>query len=340
MRHFTSRLITSSRVRLAATYLSIIMVLSLGFSSIFYMQSIHEATTNLSRQSSELRSHLYFASPQYLQNVQDVQLNLFKKSLLKRLAVLNLGMLVLGGCISIVLAKRSIRPLEEALESQSRFTSDAAHELRTPLTAMKTEIEVALRSKKLSGKDAKDTLSSSLEEIAKLEVLTSALLRLARDSNNTDRTHWQNYKLSDILVAAKERLSEKAKSNKIDVKLPENNLTVFGDPDQLVELFVTVLGNAIKYSSEGSSVNIKAGKQGEDSIKVQIIDTGIGIAEVDIPHIFERFYRADQSRNKTKIDGYGLGLSLAKSIADSHDGKISVKSVHGKGSTFTIVLPK
>lgn len=339
MKSFTARLIASSRVRLAVTYLAIIMVLSFGFSGFLYAQSVQEAKGNLSRQSTRLRDYLYFTSPEQIQSIQDNQLQAFKKSLIKRLLVLNLGMFVLGGCLSIILAKRSLRPMERALEAQSRFTSDAAHELRTPLTAMKTEIEVALRSKKLRLSEAKETLSSSLEEVVKLELLTSALLRLARDSRNIDRTYWQHYKLADILQTAYDRLAEKAKLRDIGIELPKTKLIIFGDPDQLVELFVTLLGNAIKYSPNKSKIQIKAHKDHNSMVVVKVIDNGIGISQIDLPHIFERFYRADHSRNKSKVDGYGLGLSLAESIVKTHNGKITVKSTVGEGSVFTVLLP-
>ena len=339
MKSSTARLIASSRVRLAVTYLAIIMVLSFGFSGFLYAQSVQEAKGNLSRQSTRLRDYLYFTSPEQIQSIQDNQLQAFKKSLIKRLLVLNLGMFVLGGCLSIILAKRSLRPMERALEAQSRFTSDAAHELRTPLTAMKTEIEVALRSKKLRLSEAKETLSSSLEEVVKLELLTSALLRLARDSRNIDRTYWQHYKLADILQTAYDRLAEKAKLRDIGIELPKTKLIIFGDPDQLVELFVTLLGNAIKYSPNKSKIQIKAHKDHNSMVVVKVIDNGIGISQIDLPHIFERFYRADHSRNKSKVDGYGLGLSLAESIVKTHNGKITVKSTVGEGSVFTVLLP-
>ncbi len=339
MKSFTARLIASSRVRLAVTYLAIIMVLSFGFSGFLYVQSVQEAKGNLSRQSTRLRDYLYFTSPEQIQSIQDNQLQAFKKSLIKRLLVLNLGMFVLGGCLSIILAKRSLRPMERALEAQSRFTSDAAHELRTPLTAMKTEIEVALRSKKLKLSEAKETLSSSLEEVVKLELLTSALLRLARDSRNIDRTYWQHYKLADILQTAYDRLAEKSKLKDIGIELPKTKLIIFGDPDQLVELFVTLLGNAIKYSPNKSKIQIKAHKDHNSMVVIKVIDNGIGISQIDLPHIFERFYRADHSRNKSKVDGYGLGLSLAESIVKTHNGKITVKSTVGEGSVFTVLLP-
>ena len=339
MKSFTARLIASSRVRLAVTYLAIIMVLSFGFSGFLYVQSVQEAKGNLSRQSTRLRDYLYFTSPEQIQSIQDNQLQAFKKSLIKRLLVLNLGMFVLGGCLSIILAKRSLRPMERALEAQSRFTSDAAHELRTPLTAMKTEIEVALRSKKLKLSEAKETLSSSLEEVVKLELLTSALLRLARDSRNIDRTYWQHYKLADILQTAYDRLAEKSKLKCIGIELPKTKLIIFGDQDRLVELFVTLLGNAIKYSPNKSKIQIKAHKDHNSMVVIKVIDNGIGISQIDLPHIFERFYRADHSRNKSKVDGYGLGLSLAESIVKTHNGKITVKSTVGEGSVFTVLLP-
>lgn len=339
MKSITNRIIRSSRVRLASTYLAIIMVLSFGFSAIFYTQSVHEASINLSRQSVELKDYLYFATPDDLQNIQDGQLKLFKHSLVKRLVALNIGMLILGGCVSILLATRALRPLEDALESQSRFSSDAAHELRTPLTAMKTEIEVALRSKNLKLSEAKETLRSSLEEISKLEVLTSALLRLARDSHVVDKKDWQSYNLIDIFKVVLDRLSSEIKANKVQIDLPKSSLTAYGDPDQLVELFVTLISNAIKYSPKNTVIKVKISKHNDSFVKVDVIDKGIGIAEVDLPHIFERFYRADQSRNKTKIDGYGLGLSLAKSIVDSHGGSINVSSKYSKGTTFSVLLP-
>lgn len=339
MKSITNRIIRSSRVRLAGTYLIIIMVLSFGFSAMFYIQSVHEAKANLRSQSVELKDYLYFASPEELQNIQDGQLKLFKHSLIKRLAVLNSGMFILGGCVSILLATRALRPLEEALEAQSRFSSDAAHELRTPLTAMKTEIEVTLRDKKLKISDARETLESSLEEISKLEVLTSALLKLARDGQVITKENWQDYKISEILKFSINRLESETSKSKIKVEMQESDLTIFGDSDQLIELFVTLLSNAIKYSPAKSLIKIKISKYNESKIKVDIIDKGVGITEVDLPHIFERFYRADQSRNKTKIDGYGLGLSLAKSIVDAHEGHIKVKSTYGKGSTFSVYLP-
>lgn len=330
--------INSARSRLTLTYLAIIMALSIGFSAIFYLQSTSEVSFGLRRQATELESNLYFVSPDGIAHIRDVELNRFRDNLLAKLVLANAGMLVIGGVASYYLARRSLRPLEEAFEAQSRFTSDAAHELRTPLTAMRTEAEVALRNRSIPPTEAKAILRSSLEEISKLETLTSALLRLAHSSEKIDTSYWQDYKLTDILKAARARLADKAEQRGIEIKLPKTALVVHGDPDQLTELFVTLLGNAVKYSSDDSLVNIEA-SEAEDKIKVAVIDRGAGIAEVDMPHIFERFYRADQSRSKAGAEGYGLGLSLAEAIVKAHNGEIKVKSTYGQGSTFTVLLP-
>lgn len=328
-----------ARTRLALTYLAIIMCLSIGFSTVFYIQSTNEARGNLQRQTTQLQEYLYFTTPQGVQTIQDAQLSAFKRNLVRQLFMLNLGMLVFGAMVSYILALRSLRPLEETLAAQSRFTSDAAHELRTPLTVMKTEIEVSLRDRKLTKADAVQTLKSNMEEIDKLDTLTSALLRLARGTVDPNQSYWQDYALLDILSNARSRVSASAAARKISIKLPKTKAVVHGDPDQLVELFVILFDNAIKYSPDKSAVNVEV-KSNNQTVRVYVTDKGIGIAEIDLPHIFERFYRVDQSRNKSQASGYGLGLSLAQTIAQAHRGKLSVKSEYGKGSTFLVELRK
>jgi two-component system, OmpR family, sensor histidine kinase CiaH len=330
----------SHRTRLALTYLGIIMVLSIGFSAVFYHESTHEVGSGFRRQTNQLRDNLYFAPPATLERIRDDGLNNFRVNLFWRLVVLNVSMLIIGGALSMFLAEKSLEPLEEAMASQSRFTSDAAHELRTPLTAMKTEIEVALRSSKLTDKDAREILKSNLEEIIKLESLTAALLRLAKNSHTTDNTTWQPVVVTELLKDASERIATPLKEKNMTIDLPAPAATtVRGDRDQLVELFVILFDNAIKYGTEKTALTVTAG-QGDGQVVVRVSDKGIGIAQADLPHIFERFYRADQSRTKTKITGYGLGLSVAHAIADAHQGSITAVSKPGAGTTFSVSLPR
>ncbi|MDB5182708.1 MAG: putative Histidine kinase [Candidatus Saccharibacteria bacterium] len=331
----------SHRTRLALTYLGIIMVLSIAFSAIFYYESTHEVGVGFRRQANQLRGNLYFAPPSTIDRIRNDGLDHFRSMLFWRLVVLNIAMLAAGTALSLYLAEKSLEPLEEAMAAQSRFTSDAAHELRTPLTVMKTEIEVALRSNKLTGTESREILSSNLEEIIKLESLTAALLRLAKNSHETDDKNWKDEAVTDILGDAAARVAVPLKLHNMTIKLPETAVTtVHGDRDQLVELFVILLDNAIKYGSEKTQISVTAG-QDDGRVDVTVSDKGIGIKETDLPHIFERFYRADQSRTKTKVaTGYGLGLSVARAIVDAHKGAISATSKIGKGTTFTVSLPQ
>ncbi len=327
------------RNRLALTYLSIIMVLSISFSAGFYHDSSRAAGHGFKSQASALRNNIYFAPPGTVGRIRDAGIDRFNNSLLTRLVFLNIFMLGAGTLVSYYLAKRSLEPMEEAMAAQSRFTSDAAHELRTPLTAMKTEIEVGLRSKKLQSEEAKEILGSNLEEIAKLEILTEALLRLAKNSHQPDPDSWKIVKITDVLRAAVERVEPQAINRGITFDLPSaSKATLKADRDQLVELFVILMDNAVKYGTDNTAVTVTALRSDEEFV-ISITDKGMGIAAKDLPHIFDRFYRADQSRNKSKTSGYGLGLSVAQAIVKSHNGKISASSKPSEGTTFTVILP-
>lgn len=328
----------TARLRLTLTYLAIIMLLSIGFSAIFYYQSVDEAKGNLENQRTLLDDFLFFTTPDGVSKIHDNQLTNFKQSLIKDLVALNVGMLFVGTLVSAVLARQSLKPLEENVKAQTRFTSDAAHELRTPLTAMKTEIEVNLRDAKLSKAEAVDVLKSNLEEVNKLETMTNALLRLSRIDDGIDTSHWKDYRIDDILKGSLARVQKRADDKFIIILLPKSKLTVHGDPDQLVELFVTLLDNAIKYSPNKSEITVDVVAAG-NNVEILVKDQGVGISKADQEKIFDRFYRADQSRNKIKADGYGLGLSLAQAIVATHGGNIEVKSQKNKGSTFVVSLP-
>ncbi len=327
------------RNRLALTYLSIIMVLSIGFSFGFYHEASHAANASFERQTVQLRSNLYFTTPSRLDLIRQEGKERFNDEVIKRLVLLNLSMLVGGGLLSIYLAKKSLEPLEEALEKQSRFTADAAHELRTPLTAMKTETEIALRAKKLSVESAKETLTSNLEELDKLQSLTDSLLKLAK-TNGEKKTEFKDVKVTEVIKEAAAKVAPLAKNRQIDFELPpESKITVRGDYIQLKEVLVILLDNAVKYGQDGTTVTVSALKN-DDSVVVKVTDQGIGISKKDLPHIFERFYRADQSRTKVRTEGYGLGLSVAEATVKTHGGSIKATSQLGQGTTFTVSLPR
>lgn len=324
------KIIQSATFRLTLSYLAVIMVLSLAFSVLLFQVSTAELTRSLRR---NLPQGFYTTGPTAIEQFREQQLADGVAHIKDNLAILNLLTLAAGAAVSYALARWTLRPVEEALEVQGRFTADASHELRTPLTAMQTEIEVALRDPKLTGAESRALLESNLEEIAKLRALSEGLLKLTQ----TGRDTWKPQKvaLDEVGVTAIERMEKLAAKKHIKLDGQLNKVSIMGDEDSLIEMLVIFIDNAIKYSPAESTVVIASDKVGKHAV-IQIRDKGQGIKASDLPHIFERFYRADRSRSKEVIDGYGLGLSIADQIVKVHKGAIEVHSEVGSGTTFTI----
>ncbi|GAC1369217.1 MAG: hypothetical protein NVSMB39_0760 [Candidatus Saccharimonadales bacterium] len=335
-------MIKSATFKLTVWYLGIILVLSGLFSMALYNQSTAQLDESAAHQRDAitrlpLPSVLEQRRTEFLQNL-DSQLDLDHQRIILRLLVLNLATLLLGGAASYLLARRTLRPIEDSLEAQSRFTADASHELRTPLTAMRAEIEVALRDKKLTSAQARDLLGSNLEEIAKLEALSASLLRLAHTDGGLDPDGVTRVPVRMIFVEAARRFEKVISERQVEISETVGEETVAGDEGSLVELFAILIDNALKYSPEGSTITL-ASEPSPHHIRLSVSDQGVGIADKDLPHIFDRFYRAERSRSKDYVTGYGLGLSIAKRIVDLHHGVISAESTPGRGATFRIKLP-
>ncbi|MCL4384314.1 HAMP domain-containing histidine kinase [Patescibacteria group bacterium] len=250
----------------------------------------------------------------------------------------NLVILVVAGGASYFLAGKTLAPIERMVEEQKRFISDASHELRTPLTALKTEIEVALREKRISSQEAREMLESNLEEVNKMQMLSNYLLSLNRYQNKTVPLPMDKVPLKSVMEKAIKQVQRTAATKQMKIKKNLQEAAVWGNEMSLVELFVIFLDNAIKYSQPGSAIEISLQPVGNYAV-AEISDQGMGIDQKDLPHIFDRFYRADLSRSKIKTDGYGLGLAIAKNIIDLHQGRVEVESILEKGSKFTIFLP-
>ena len=266
-------------------------------------------------------------------------INLAKRRFALQLLIINGGILFLAGTAGYFLAGKTLQPIEVMVDEQKRFVADASHELRTPLTSIKTEVEVALRDKKLKLVDAKELLKSNLTEIDKMKYFSDNLLALSRYEASERDLSMEEVDLAEAVRQAIERNAPQAREKKISIKEDLSAVTVKGNPQSLVELISILINNAIKYSPEGKEVRVSVRIKGKKAV-IEVRDQGIGISEKEIPHIFDRFYRADSSRNKTIVDGYGLGLSIAKSIVDAHKGEIKVESEVGKGSRFIVVLPR
>jgi signal transduction histidine kinase len=301
------------------------MAMSLSFSVLFYRTFMPNPNRQLSPDTPAIvvrESHHYY---EYVRN-----------RLLARLTLLNGGTLVGGTFLSYYLARRTLRPIERAMDAQSRFTSDASHELRTPLAAIQTENEVALRASDLTLSRAKELLHSNVEEITRLQQLSEGLLRL---TNGRQHLPVQPVWLDEIGGDAMNHVIKLAQAKNIAIDDTVPHVQVVAHPQSLAQAIVILLDNAIKYSPEKSTVHLE-GKMNSKHASLSIRDEGIGIAASHLPHIFDRFYRADQSRTSQSVQGYGLGLSIAKKLIEQQHGGISAASELGEGSMFTIRLPR
>lgn len=329
-------------LRLAGWYTLIIMCLSISFSVALYQVTPVQIRTGLRHQAELFYNRDDGRPPMMFNPLEEqflqAQIVEVKDRIRTTLVVLNGAIFLIAGAISYFLARRVLQPIEDSLETQRQFTADASHELRTPLTAMRTEIEVALRAANSNSHDYRDILKSNLEEVQRLEGLTTGLLRLARNDSNGHSYPTVPVSVSSIGDEALQRVSSLAKKKNIVLNHKSLTGTVLGDSHGLAELLVILLDNAIKYSPEQTSVEIgsqtKAGRT-----TITITDHGIGIRASELPHVFDRFYRADTSRSKHRVDGFGLGLPIAKQIVTQHRGTIDIKSEPGRGTTVTVRLP-
>ncbi len=228
-----------------------------------------------------------------------------------------------------------IARLDEAFSSQRQFMEDISHELKTPLSVLKGELEVTLK-KIRSPQEYETALHSSLEEVNRLAGIVENLLTLARFDAKTTTLHAQLLDLNLLIKDTVEDIQVLAVQKEITLEYNSaHTVDIMADKNQIKRLVLNILDNAIKYTSPGGKISIDL-RQQKDSADIDITDTGIGIPESELPHIFDRFYRVDKSRSSI---GFGLGLSIAQSIAMAHGGKISAKPNLPQGTIFTVSLP-
>jgi len=353
------------------------MTISLAFSGVIYQETVTELNRGFRR--IELRhwaEDLGIPLPRFFperiedlpQGLRDVPFRYFLKDdfeearrrVIFNLLLINGGIFLISALAGYFLAGKTLSPIENALEEQKRFIADASHELRTPLTALKTSMEVALRDKKMNLSQAKSLVKDNLEEINSMQSLTNELLSMARYQSNGHSLTFKEVDISEVLEKVVKKISSLAKEKEIEVKLEvgggpfRRRLASIrrsgrrveagkleGNEESLEEMLLIFLDNAVKYTPSGGKVTVET-RSDKRWLEIKVKDTGIGIAKEDLPHIFDRFYRADQSRARShlgEIGGFGLGLSLARKIIEIHKGTVEVASVLGKGTTFTIKLP-
>jgi heavy metal sensor kinase len=227
--------------------------------------------------------------------------------------------------------------LERSVGEMRQFSSALAHELRTPLTALRGEIELAL-GRAPADSDLQRSLASQIEEIDTLSRLISQLLTLARAESGEIPLKHERVDLGALAAVIVDELDPVAAAHHIDLGCAVSDAaSVCGDRDWLERLLINLLDNALKFTRADGRVVLSVAREGALA-RITVRDTGIGIAPAALPHIFDRFYRADASRS-SRVEGAGLGLSLVRWIVERHQGRVEVESRVGEGSTFTVWLP-
>jgi heavy metal sensor kinase len=228
-----------------------------------------------------------------------------------------------------------LEKIQRVFISQKQFIQDVSHELRTPLTIMKGELEVALKRQR-SPEEYSSTLKSSLEETNKIGRLLENLLALARFDSSSATLTRDPSEISVIMRDILDDMEILAHQKGIEVEfISQDDIIISIDRDKIMRAFINILENAIKYTPENGKISVEILQENACAI-ITITDTGIGIPEHDLPHIFDRFYQVDKSRSSA---GFGLGLSISRSIIEAHGGSITVESNQHKGTTFLISLP-
>ncbi len=279
--------------------------------------------------------NLEYPSTQTGEVLEEFKIQEIQDSLANTLLFSDALILILTLIVAFVLSKRTLAPLEEAYKKQKRFIADAAHELRTPLAVMQAGSEVILRSER-DVVDYTKFIRESLEEVKRLTMLSNNLLFLARN-NSKKNSLFSKVSFSEICKKQIEIMRPYGDTKDVSIKnFIDDDLIVLGNGDDLIRLLVNLLKNAIDYNKTGGSVTVVLTKK-DNKIILSIEDTGIGIKNEDLPHIFERFYKADDSRVQN-MSGTGLGLAIVKEIVDEHHGLIKVKSTFHKGTIFEVIL--
>jgi signal transduction histidine kinase len=313
----------AARLRLTAWYLLILAIIVAVLSSALY-------ELLLLAQQTELRA---------VPNARHPLVHAFAHDeviLAYQIVAVDVGVLLLAAVGAYLLAGRTLRPIQEAMDRQRRFAAAASHELRTPLTALQGNLEVALLNPR-STQEYEQLLRGAVADTERLGHLVKDLTLLARPEVDTTVLRREPIDLRDPASAAVKDIELLAvdKGQRLEVAL-DGPLPVQGDAPRLRQVFVNLLENAIRYTPEGGEIRL-AGRREHGRAVLEVRDTGPGIAPEDLGRLFEPFYRADKARSNA--DHVGLGLSLACWIVRAHTGQIEVTSQPGVGSVFTVSLP-
>lgn len=329
-----NKMFESAVLKLTIWYVGVLMLVSLAFSLPVFIITSDRLERSATRQMQILRENQSGWSTMMrvgeLDTRRQAQLELDRQQLLSNIVFENILILVIGTIASYLFARWTLRPIEEAHAKQSTFTANASHQLRTPLATMQAEIDVALRDKKLSTKQAREVLNSNLEEIGRLRVLSDQLLGLTRGSEAVMDG------VFDVAELVGAFANKNAKRYNLSFNVEPNAKAIVQGDELLIGEVLKILCENAKQYGVGKPVTLSCSAS-RGMVRVAISDQGPGMTAEEQKHAFDRFYRGKNAA-KTNPAGHGLGLALARDIVSRHGGSLSLKSKPEHGATFTICL--
>lgn len=313
-----------TRIILTIYYVSVVTVIMSVFSIFLYLaleQNLQDSMVELPIVAESTRHLLHMA----------------REHLAHTIITIDSITLIVVAVLCYLLAGWTLRPIKRALDDQRAFSADASHELRTPLAVIQSESEVLLRTVSPTIDEYRHVVMSAREEVLRMKKIVDGLLVLAR-SEQIANGRFQPVDLGPLLDDIVGTFAPIAIARTVILSSHnvQDTLTIKGHETKLRHAFGNVLKNALDFTPSGKSVIVRLIKRGERAI-VEIVDTGTGITQDDLPHVFERFYKSNGSREER--NGTGLGLAITKEIIENHNGLVSITSTLGEGTCVVFDFP-
>lgn len=259
-----------------------------------------------------------------------MQLNNLRKLISQSIIIIAVSLIVVFILVS-VLSKKALTPIIENIERQKQFITNAGHELKTPVAVIMANADVM----EMTSTENIEWIKSIKKQALRLDGLIKSLLNLANIEENKLKTNYTQFSITELIKEQIEDFKAITKDRNI-IYENKDDISIYADINRIKELITILLDNALKYSQENGKIEIKVEKQGKN-VKIQFANTCENIKNINTKKIFDRFYRVDKSRSKSK-EGYGIGLSIAKSIVESHKGKITTEINKENMICFTIII--
>lgn len=336
-----------ARLKLTFWYVLIIAFITLSFSAILYTGVVRSSESLLNRHNARMERTIFqgrgFENNAQLRNFEQPisyeTINEIKSAIFNILLITNLIIISIAAALSYLLAGITLKPIEQMVSLQKDFVANAAHEFKTPLTSIKVHNEVTLRKKKLTLKEAKETIKNTITQTDALNSLINILLIQSKYQSNKNSIEFEEFSLDSLIKQIIKDLAPRQIEKNLKITYNSKKININANKMGIKEVITIILDNAIKFSPEKSQIKVSSNVAGK-YVVIKVKDQGPGISQKDMPHIFDRFYKAESSRNKDASVGFGLGLAIAQDIIKKHKGELTAQNNKQNGATFTIKIPR